>query len=485
MVAQPPHRRQRGPRPARQLSSALHPALMKRKHLTYHDRLEIINFHHLNPHYTQSDLAQYFRSRFPNITQATISRCLSKEQEIRSYITQFPQRLSYTRPLSVLLPAVEAAITQWVTEMLDHGGVQLSGPLICEKARQFCQLLGIADGQLEFSQGWLSSFKERMGLHRVWFHGEAASAPVDRIAPEIERLQPIFASFSPQDAFNFDETAVLSRAQPESGLSNRPMSGAKKDKTRLTFGFCVNADGSEKRPPFILGFSKQPRSFKGRTAAQHGLDYDNNSSAWMTDQMWNKWLVRFNADMRGQGRHVLLLVDNASGHKKFNPNLYPNVRVEFLAPGLTSFLQPLDAGIIRCFKAHFRRAQVRRALARLEAGEAKIYHIEPLEAMQMGKAAWDAILPSTIVNCWRHTGICPPNYFPLEKPSSPDLEDALVVSDLQDGLDRLSSQQPNPDITSRPTANEFIDLDRHLEAGAMPSEESIADDIRQIYAHAL
>ncbi|KAF8671161.1 DDE superfamily endonuclease [Rhizoctonia solani] len=308
---------------------------------------------------------------------------------------------------------------------------------------------------------------------------------MDCITPERERLQPIFALYSPCNAFNFDKTALLTRAHPESGLSNRPMSGGKKDKTRLTFGLCANANGSKKRPPFILGFSKQPRLFKGRTAAQLGFDYDNNSSAWMTDMMWNKWLRRFDADMQRQGRNILLLVDNASGHKKFDPNLYPNVRVEFLAPGLTAFLQPLDLGVICCFKAHFRQAHVRRAIARLDAGKTNIYHTKQLEGMEMGRAAWEAVAQSTVINCWRHTGICPPSYFPADKSNESDVQDTSIVSDIQDGLDLLSSRQPVLAGTTCPSAREFIDMDQHIETGAPPSEEAIADEIRQSYKHIL
>jgi hypothetical protein len=72
---------------------------------------------------------------------------------------------------------------------------------------------------------------------------------------------------------------------------------------------------------------------------------------------------------------------------------------------MTSFVQPLDAGIIRCFKAHYRRAFCERAIELDEAGEDNIYKINLLEGMLMAKAAWDAVTPETIENCWNHTCI--------------------------------------------------------------------------------
>lgn len=108
--------------------------------------------------------------------------------------------------------------------------------------------------------------------------------------------------------------------------------------------------------------------------------------------------------MRKQNRHVCLLLDNFSGHTAvaYKPQ---NVEVVFFEPNLTAFVQPLDAGIIRCFKAHYRRGFCARALDLDDAGEREIYKIDLLEAMLMAKAAWDAVDSTTIRNCWNHTAI--------------------------------------------------------------------------------
>ena len=77
----------------------------------------------------------------------------------------------------------------------------------------------------------------------------------------------------------------------------------------------------------------------------------------------------------------------------------------YFAPNLTPWVQPLDAGIIRCFKAHYRRRFLTDALQRDELGEADIYNINLLQVLQMATAAWDDVTPETIQNCWKHTGI--------------------------------------------------------------------------------
>ena len=107
--------------------------------------------------------------------------------------------------------------------------------------------------------------------------------------------------------------------------------------------------------------------------------------------------------MRRQNRQVCLTIDNFAGHYiDFVPR---NVQMEYFDPGLTSFVQPLDAGIIRCFKARYWRAFSMRAVDLEEAKEDNIYKIDLLEAMKMAKEAWAAVNASTIANCWEHTGI--------------------------------------------------------------------------------
>ena len=64
--------------------------------------------------------------------------------------------------------------------------------------------------------------------------------------------------------------------------------------------------------------------------------------------------------MKPAGRKILLLLDNATSHK--NNVTLSNITVQFLPPGTTSHIQPMDGGIIRCFKAHYRRYLTRNYL---------------------------------------------------------------------------------------------------------------------------
>ncbi len=72
-------------------------------------------------------------------------------------------------------------------EQLPHS--RLNGASIKEIAVKFYNLLDIPeDERLELTNGWLYSFQKRHGLKLFQFHGEAASAPIEILAPERDRL---------------------------------------------------------------------------------------------------------------------------------------------------------------------------------------------------------------------------------------------------------------------------------------------------------
>ena len=107
--------------------------------------------------------------------------------------------------------------------------------------------------------------------------------------------------------------------------------------------------------------------------------------------------------MRSEKQHILLTIDNFSGHYiNYEPT---NIQIEFFEPNLTPFVQPLDAGIIRCFKAHYRKGLCLCAIDRDDKGAEDIFDLNLLEGMKMAKEAWDAVSAETIKNCWKHTKI--------------------------------------------------------------------------------
>jgi hypothetical protein len=97
---------------------------------------------------------------------------------------------------------------------------------------------------------------------------------------------------------------------------------------------------------------------------------------------------------------VLLYLDNFSGHK--TEQHLENIEIKFLPANTTSLSQPLDQGVIKNLKFHYRRFLLRDRIAKLERNQD--IEINLLEALRMVKNAWASVTEETIRNCFRHAG---------------------------------------------------------------------------------
>ncbi|QRW02257.1 DDE superfamily endonuclease [Ceratobasidium sp. AG-Ba] len=347
---------------------------VKIQHLTNFDKLQVIDIYHSLPAGTSLARAiPVLRQRgYTTVSTSTLSRYLHAEWDIREYVAVDSRRLYEKHTPKLRLPQVDAATAQWVIQTLHSPRARITGEMICEKAREFCRLMGIPDDALAFSNGWLHRFKIRMGLAHYLFYGEAASAPIERLQDERYCLLSMIIWYMPFNVYNCDETALLWSLIPAAGLAFHSMPGLKLDKN----------DSRTCIAPIWM--------------------------AWMVHSIWKIFLSELNEDMRRQNRYILLLCDNAPSHKHDN-NDYSNIHIKPMMPNVTAWLQPMDGGIIASWKAQYRRRFIRYALDRNSRGATAedMYKISQLDAMRMAHAAWEAVTPQTIHNCWRHVGLVP------------------------------------------------------------------------------
>ncbi|POW09406.1 hypothetical protein PSTT_06809 [Puccinia striiformis] len=206
-----------------------------------------------------------------------------------------------------------------------------------------------------------------------------------------------------------------SRMPPNTGLAfTRTLHGIKGNKNRITVALTCNADGSEMKPPLFIGKSKRPCCFLNKDTAFYNYEYANNASAWMTTKISQHWLKSWNSKLKQENRNILLLLHNFSGHQVPEEGV-SNIQVEFFAPNLTSHVQPLDAGIIKCFKSYHRKKAISRTISLFSeeaaTGDPKtqakdLFNVNQLTAMKMAKKAWESVSQQTVSNCWGATKIC-------------------------------------------------------------------------------
>lgn len=127
-----------------------------------------------------------------------------------------------------------------------------------------------------------------------------------------------------------------------------------------------------------------------------------------------------------------------------------NVRLVFLPPNTTSHVQPLDAGIIRAFKAKYRALHVSWLVSELEADESKgadKIRADIQKALRWSRQAWDNISVNTIRNCWAAAKII--------DQSPPEMTDSMAL--LEDALQYLSMHVAGGE-DALPTATDLVSI---------------------------
>jgi hypothetical protein len=248
------------------------------------------------------------------LNQAQVSKILSPKY---SYLDNIqPTSKLKKRQAKSDWPDLEAALFEWQRRIRQKDGI-ITGDILKEKASTIWQRLPQYQGVQEpkWSNRWLEGFKTRHKIKQYVMHGEASSAAVN--SPEIigqmadKRL--LCAQYHPRDIFNMDETGLYWKRTPNRSLGTEAGSGNKKAKDRITLALTANADWSEKLEPWVIGRSKNPRCFKHINKRLLRIHYRFNKSKWMTGLICEEFLRWF--DNKMQGRKVLLLMDNFSGHE--------------------------------------------------------------------------------------------------------------------------------------------------------------------------
>ena len=134
---------------------------------------------------------------------------------------------------------------------------------------------------------------------------------------------------------------------------------------------------------FFIGNSKYPCCFK-KSAAELGLAYSNSQKACMTSDLFFDWLKLFDLYIgRTPGRNYCSFLTAVVTHGKLeNKTDLQKTTVKFLPPNTTSWIQPLDTGIIAALKVKYRRRFMEYAFDQTDKEEYDIYKVGILMAMK-------------------------------------------------------------------------------------------------------
>jgi DDE superfamily endonuclease len=167
------------------------------------------------------------------------------------------------------------------------------------------------------------------------------------------KIKEDLKEYDPDNVFNCDETGLFWRMEPNKTLAAKnKVLGIKKAKDRITIMLATNSTGTIKLPPVFIHKYQTPRCLKNIDKTTLPVWYYWNSSSWMQTSIFSRWIYHINNIMISKNKKIILLLDNATSHNLENNN-FSNIKLYYLPPNTTAYLQPCDQGIIRSFKVSY------------------------------------------------------------------------------------------------------------------------------------
>lgn len=440
----------------------------KRKHtfVTMDQKLQVLQ--RLDKGESVQSICQEF-----NVGKSTVNDWRRNRKSIETFCTQIETEKVLSTRCTLKKPnneLVDDALWLWFMQERRRG-TPISGPILKEKAVILHSKLQDAS-TFSASEGWLTRWKKRHGVHFIGVCGEKLSANPSAASDFSKKLSDIIASenLSPEQVYNIDEMGLNFKLLPKKTFATAKETSApgfKASKERITVALCSNASGSHKLPLFVIGKSAKPRAFKNLNMSSLPVYYRAQKSAWMDSYLFKEW---FESEFVPKVKHhltslklpvkALLVLDNAPTHpQELECEGYSDIKLLFLPPNVTSLTQPMDQGVIESFKRRYRRKLLSEILGKLD-NEGSTGLIPALKTINMKDViymvakAYDEMPSSTFTKSWRKAW---PNCFLLIEKNKEDNPKA-DESNLQ-GFEPDDNESLLKDLQRLPHSDDLVQQD--------------------------
>ena len=386
---------------------------VERKDLRVHKQILIQK----NGTWSISEMIDFFYKKYDRVlNKSSISESLS--DRFSHLDKEFKPNPDSKRRHESKWPDLEAALFDWQQRIVERKGT-ITNEDLKEMAMKFFYGLPQYHNMEPpgFATPWIEKFKAR---YNISDHAcNVKSDVIDRLAIEddFEDLRDELKLFDYDDIYSMDETALFWKMSPDDVLVGGGKTGSKSVKAQFTVMLACNATGSQKLPPWVIGKARNPRCLEhsGVYMENFPIIWRYNGKALMTGILFEEYVRWFDRQMTG--RNVCLLVDELSAHVAGKellswdlPESLANIKLVLFPTNTPSVHQPLDQGIIRSWKAHYRRRWLAYMCNEYNTHGNPLRSTNVLKAIRWLTDAWENdVTPITIRNCWNKSGLLAPD----------------------------------------------------------------------------
>ena len=361
------------------------------------------------------------------IPDSTIHTILKNAKEIEAKGKNLVghSAVNITRQRSEIMETMERRLATWIQDLYSNN-TPVSLALIQAKALNIhgdlCKQLGEDETRKEknfnASRGWFPRFQKRHGFKNVKVLGEIASADTVAADKFPNDLREIIreGGYTAKQVFNVDETGLYYKRMPNRtyiAKEEKQAKGFKASKDRMTLLLGANANRDKKLKLLLIHRSENPRCFKNVVKSTLPVIWKKQRKSWITKLIFQEWFVenlipelKAYCERENMAFKILLIMDNASAHILPYEELSDNIKVIFMPPNTTSIMQPMDQGVISCFKANYLKETFTQLIEATDASDEMTVmqfwkEFDILKCVKIIGNVWKSLSSRLLNSCWK------------------------------------------------------------------------------------
>ena len=219
-----------------------------------------------------------------------------------------------------------------------------------------------------------------------------------------------------ENVYNAETTGLLWKAVPETTLLSEKIKSSKseKHKDQFTTFLCSNATGSHKLPVLTICAIQDPPSTQCFSARVLSIMHRTNTNPIMDSNIFNEWFnkcfLKSVTERQHKNRYrekTLLLLHN-SGRDHENRIIRTKdefVKIMYFSSDIAPLIQPMNRGIIACFKRMFRIELLESLMPTSNSvSEEELihiyFHLKMDNYCNMVRNAWSKVKNPILKNAW-------------------------------------------------------------------------------------